>query len=81
MADEDGIDWASTTFEGNRREYLRQMRKLTFSQKLDALDEMTELAEKFQRQREAAMVKEKKPPYDAENGNSSATPSPGNQIA
>lgn len=63
-------DWSSGTFEGARRAYLRQMRRLTFAEKLAALEEMTELAEHFQRQREI-QVKEKEAPYDAGSGNSS----------
>lgn len=46
------IDWSLTTWEGSRREQLRRWRKLTLRQKLEALEEMDELAERFRTQRQ-----------------------------
>lgn len=46
MTDHDPeIDWSVTTWEGSRREQLRRWRALTVRQRLEALDDMTELAE------------------------------------
>lgn len=43
---EDEIDWSLTTWEGSRREQLRRWRHLTVRERLEALDEMTDLAER-----------------------------------
>lgn len=44
---DDGIDWSVTTWEGSRREQIRRWRQLTVRERLEALDEMTELAERL----------------------------------
>lgn len=41
------IDWSKTTFEGSRREQLRQAQKLTVRQRLEALDELTRLSNRL----------------------------------
>jgi CRISPR-associated protein Csx17 len=48
---EQDIDWSKTTFEGVRREQLRRWSALTVRQRLEALDQMTDLAELVQAQR------------------------------
>jgi len=44
---EDGIDWSVTTWEGSRREQLCRWRRLTVRERLEALDELTNLAERL----------------------------------
>jgi predicted transcriptional regulator len=39
--------WQKTTWEGARREYVRRALELTVRERLQALDEMIELAERF----------------------------------
>ncbi|HSH85500.1 MAG TPA: type I-U CRISPR-associated protein Csx17 [Guyparkeria sp.] len=46
--DESPIDWSRATFNGSRREQLRQARRMTVRQRLDALDQLTELSERLQ---------------------------------
>lgn len=46
----DDIDWSKTTFDGSRREQLRRWRSLTVRELLEALDAMTELAERMAEQ-------------------------------
>lgn len=41
------IDWKKTSFEGNRREQLRQARSMTLRQRLEACSDLTELAERL----------------------------------
>ena len=41
----DGTDWSAATWEGSRREQIRRSRQLTVRERLEALDEITELAE------------------------------------
>lgn len=48
----DDIDWSLTTWEGSRRETLRRWRRLSLREKLQALDEMNELADHFRQRRE-----------------------------
>lgn len=43
----DPVDWSAATWEGSRREQLRRWRRLTVRERLEALDEMTDLAERF----------------------------------
>lgn len=45
--EDDRIDWSVTTWEGSRREQLRRCRRLTVRERLEALDEMTDLAERL----------------------------------
>ncbi|MHB1239250.1 MAG: hypothetical protein ACYC18_01960 [Gammaproteobacteria bacterium] len=42
------IDWSKTTFDGSRREQLRQAQRMTVRQRLEALDELSELSERLQ---------------------------------
>lgn len=46
-ANERGDDWSAATWDGHRRAQLRRWRSLSLRQRLEALDEMTELAEHF----------------------------------
>lgn len=46
--DESPIDWSKTTFEGARREQLRRALRMTVRQRLEALDQLTELSERLQ---------------------------------
>lgn len=39
--------WQKTTWEGARREYVRRALELTVRERLEALDEMVELAQRF----------------------------------
>ena len=39
--------WERTTWEGNRREYVRWALRLTVRERLEALNEMGELARRF----------------------------------
>lgn len=41
------LDFSKTTFEGVRREHLRQWQALTIRQRLEALDELNTLAAKI----------------------------------
>ena len=47
------IDWSLTSWEGSRREQLRRWRLLSLRQRLLALEQMTEIAEMFERMRES----------------------------
>jgi len=42
------IDWSKTTYEGVRREQLRRVQSMSLRQRLEALDELTRLAERMQ---------------------------------
>jgi hypothetical protein len=46
------VRWELTTHEGNRREQLRRARELTLRQRLQAVEEMTALSERFRVVRE-----------------------------
>lgn len=45
---ERNIDWRKTTFDGSRREQLRQAQAMTVRQRLEALEQLTELSERMQ---------------------------------
>jgi hypothetical protein len=45
--------WETTTWEGNRRQYVRWGLRLTVLERLQALDEMIELAQHFEAMRKA----------------------------
>lgn len=45
---DDEIDWRKTTFDGSRREQLRQAQTMTVRQRLEALDQLTNLSERMQ---------------------------------
>jgi hypothetical protein len=51
------IDWSLTSWEGSRRAQLRRWRALSLRQKLQALEEMTEIAEHFGRMREMGKMR------------------------
>ena len=42
------IDWSRTTFDGDRRDQLRQAQCMTVRQRLETLDQLTELSERLQ---------------------------------
>lgn len=42
------IDWTKATFQGSRREQLRQARSLTVRQRLEACNDLAELTERLQ---------------------------------
>lgn len=46
------VRWELTTHEGNRREQLHRARKLTLRERLQAVEEMAELSERFRIMRE-----------------------------
>ena len=48
MSANDSIDWKKTSFDGSRREQLRQAQAMTVRQRLEALDELTRLSERIQ---------------------------------
>lgn len=49
MSDVDpSIDWGTTTFDGSRRQQLRQAQAMTVRQRLEALDDLTELSDRLQ---------------------------------
>jgi len=60
------IDWSKTTFEGSRREQLRRWQTLTVRERLEALDSLTEFAERFDKQRADSFLQESIPdqPYN-----------------
>jgi len=49
--DLDRIDWTLTTWEGSRRAQLRRWCALTLRERLVALEEMTDLAQRFTQMR------------------------------
>jgi hypothetical protein len=53
----DRIDWSLTSWEGSRRAQLRRWRALSLRQRLLALEDMTEIAEHFQRMRETGRMR------------------------
>lgn len=50
----DDIDWSLTTWEGTRREQLRRAAALTLRERMQSLEDMAEVAERFRRMRETA---------------------------
>jgi CRISPR-associated protein Csx17 len=44
----DDIDWGKTTFDGSRREQLRRGQAMSLRQRLEALDQLTDLAARMQ---------------------------------
>lgn len=42
------IDWRKTTFEGSRRDQLRRAQSMTVRQRLEAMSDLAELAERLQ---------------------------------
>ena len=50
--DDSNIDWSKTTWEGSRREQLRRWRKLTLRERLQAVEDMTDISQHFEQMRE-----------------------------
>ena len=48
----DDIDWSLTTWEGARREQLRHWAALTLRERMQSLEDMAEVAERFRQMRE-----------------------------
>jgi hypothetical protein len=48
---ERSIDWRKTTFEGSRRAQLQYAQSMTVRQRLQAMDQLTELSERIQTMR------------------------------
>lgn len=46
------IDWSKTTWEGSRREKLRRWQKLSIRERLQAVEDMGEIAQRFKEMRE-----------------------------
>jgi hypothetical protein len=51
----DPIDWSLTTFEGNRRRQHQEFLALPFSEKLDRIEEMADIAAEFAARHRARM--------------------------
>ena len=51
--------WKLTTWEGSRREQLRRWRVLTLREKLQALEDMAELSERFAEMRRKRLAESK----------------------
>ena len=49
----DDIDWSLTTWEGGRQEQLRHALSFTLRERLQAVEDMAEVAQRFQEMREA----------------------------
>jgi len=45
------IDWSKTTWEGSRREQLRQWCQLSLRERLQAVEDMGDFAQQFQKMR------------------------------
>jgi CRISPR-associated protein Csx17 len=53
---EETIDWSKTTFEGSRREQLRRFRALSLREKMEAIEGMAALVQRFEQlRREGAL--------------------------
>jgi hypothetical protein len=48
----DDFDWSVTTYDGARREQLRRALALTLRERLQAVEDMAEVAERFRQMRE-----------------------------
>lgn len=48
----DDFDWSVTTWEGARREHLRRTAALTLRERMQSLEDMAELVERFRQMRE-----------------------------
>ena len=48
----DDIDWSLTTWEGSRREQLRHALSFTLRERLQAVEDMAEVAQRFKEMRE-----------------------------
>jgi len=48
----DDIDWSLTTWEGARREQLRHWAALTLRERMQSLEDMAEVAQRFREMRE-----------------------------
>lgn len=54
--------WLDTTWEGNRRAQLRHALSLTLRERLQAVEDMAEIAEQFAQMRVMEQTKKNKPP-------------------
>lgn len=54
--------WSDTTWEGNRRAQLRHALSLTLRERLQAVEDMAEIAERFAQMRVMEQAKKTKPP-------------------
>ena len=64
----EGFDWSVTTREGARRENLRRWCALTLRERLQALEDMGDLAEHFRWMRETGRFTSARPRQDAPSG-------------
>lgn len=48
----DDFDWSVTTYDGARREQLRRALALTLRERMQSLEDMAEVAERFRQMRE-----------------------------
>lgn len=62
MSRKNEIDWSLTTWEGSRRAQLRQALAMTLRERLEALDAMTQVAQRLQRMRDEGKLREAPPP-------------------
>jgi CRISPR-associated protein Csx17 len=60
-ADLDDIDWSLTTWEGSRRDQLRRARTLTLRERLQAVEDMADLAERFRQMRRIRKARHTEP--------------------
>lgn len=49
----DDFDWSVTTYDGSRREQLRRVLALTLRERMQAVEDMGEVAERFRQMRES----------------------------
>ena len=57
----DDIDWSLTTWEGSRRDQLRHALSLTLRERLQAVEDMAEVALRFRAMRERGKVSDAYP--------------------
>ena len=55
--------WEETTWEGNRRAQLRHALSFTLRERMQAVEDMAEIAERFRQMREAAARKSADEPH------------------
>ena len=61
----DDIDWSLTTWEGSRREQLRRALTLTLRERLQAVEDMAEVAERLRQMRETGKLSTGRPAQPA----------------
>ena len=52
----DDFDWSVTTYDGARREQLRRALALTLRERMQAVEDMGEVAERFRQMRESGKL-------------------------